>query len=60
VPWELQRLIHAPLITASLAASRVFRNRVDTSLEVLALRQQVVVLKPKRPSTPPARYGFSP
>ena len=38
------------LITASLAAIRVFfRSRVDTSLEVLALRQQVAVLKRKRP-----------
>ena len=36
------------LITAFLAAVRVFfRNRVDTSLEVLALRQQVAVLKRK-------------
>jgi len=38
------------LITAFLAAIRAFfRNRVDTSLEVLALRQQVAVLKRKRP-----------
>ena len=38
------------LITAFLAAIRVFcRNRVDTSIEVLALRQQVAVLKRKRP-----------
>lgn len=38
------------LIPAFLAALRVFfRNRVDTSLEVLALRQQVAVLKRKRP-----------
>jgi len=38
------------LITAFLAAIRVFfRGRVDTSLEVLALRQQVAVLKRKRP-----------
>jgi hypothetical protein len=38
------------LITAFLAAMRVFfRKRVDTSLEVLALRQQVAVLKRKRP-----------
>ena len=38
------------LITAFLAAIRVFfRSRVDTSLEVLALRQQVAVLKRKRP-----------
>jgi hypothetical protein len=38
------------MITAFLAAVRVFfRNRMDTSLEVLALRQQVAVLKRKRP-----------
>jgi putative transposase len=38
------------LILAFLAAIRVFfRSRVDTSLEVLALRQQVAVLKRKRP-----------
>jgi len=38
------------LITAFLTAVRVFfHNRVDTSLEVLALRQQVAVLKRKRP-----------
>ena len=38
------------LITAFLAAIRVFfRSRVDTFLEVLALRQQVAVLKRKRP-----------
>ena len=38
------------LITAFLTAIRVFfRDRVDTSLEVLALRPQVAVLKRKRP-----------
>jgi len=38
------------LISAFLAAIRVFfRSRADTSLEVLALRQQVTVLKRKRP-----------
>ena len=38
------------LITAFLAAIRAFfRSRVDISLEVLALRQQVAVLKRKRP-----------
>jgi putative transposase len=37
------------LITAFLAAIRVFfRSRMDISLEVLALRQQVAVLKRKR------------
>jgi putative transposase len=38
------------LIPALLAAFRVFfRSRADTSLEILALRQQVAVLKRKRP-----------
>jgi hypothetical protein len=38
------------LIAAFLAAIGVFfRSRVDTSLEVLALRQQTAVLKRKRP-----------
>ena len=38
------------LIAALLAAIRVFfRSRLDTALEVLALRQQVAVLKRKRP-----------
>jgi hypothetical protein len=38
------------LIAAFLAAIRVFfRSRADTSLEVLALRQQVAVFKRKRP-----------
>ena len=37
-------------IIAFLAAVRVlFRSRVDTSLEVLALGQQIAVLKRKRP-----------
>ena len=37
-------------LIAFLAAIRVlFRSRVDASLEVLALRQQVAVLKRKRP-----------
>jgi putative transposase len=39
-----------PWILAFLAAVRVFlRNRVDVALEVLALRQEVAVLKRKRP-----------
>ena len=39
-----------PLILAFLAAIRVFfRSRSDTALEILALRQQVAVLKRKRP-----------
>ncbi len=38
---------------AILAAIRVFfRSRGDTALEVLALRQQVAVLKRKRPRPP--------
>jgi putative transposase len=38
------------LILAFLAAIRVFfRSRVEIALEVLALRQQVAVLKRKRP-----------
>jgi hypothetical protein len=37
------------LISAFLAAIRAFfHSRVDTSLEVLALRKQVAVLKRKR------------
>ena len=37
-------------ILSMLAVVRVFfRSRGDTALEVLALRQQVAVLKPKRP-----------
>ena len=44
-------------ITAFLAAIRVFfRSRVDTSLEVLALRQQVAVLKRKRPRPALTRF----
>jgi putative transposase len=41
------------LISAFLVAIRVFfRSRLDTSLEILALRQQVAVLKRKRPRPP--------
>jgi len=40
-------------ILTLLAAARVFfRSRSDTALEVLALRQQVAVLKRKRPRPP--------
>jgi hypothetical protein len=40
-------------ILSILAAIRVFlRSRGDTALEVLALRQQVTVLKRKRPRPP--------
>jgi len=39
-----------PFILALLATVRVFfRSRNDTALEILALRQQIVVLKRKRP-----------
>ena len=49
----LQRLICAPFDHRIPAAIRVFfRSRADTSLEVLALRQQVAVLKRKRPRPP--------
>jgi hypothetical protein len=38
------------ILLSLLAAVRVFcRSRSDTALEVLALRQQVAVLKRKRP-----------
>lgn len=41
------------LVPAILSAFRVFfRSRLATSLEVLALRQQVAVLKRKRPQSP--------
>jgi transposase InsO family protein len=40
-------------LVAVLAAARVFfRSRTDTALEVLALRQQVAVLKRRRPRPP--------
>jgi putative transposase len=46
----VQRLSVLPLILALLAAVRVFfRSRGEIALEVLALRQQVAVLKRKRP-----------
>ena len=45
----VQRLAVLPLIFALLAAVRVFfRSRGEIALEVLALRQQVAVLKRKR------------
>lgn len=41
------------LILAFLAATRaLFRNRADNALEILALRQQVAVLKRKHPRPP--------
>ena len=46
----LQRLLVVDLILALIAAGRVFfRSRSETALQVLALRQQVAVLKRKRP-----------
>jgi hypothetical protein len=40
-------------ILSMLAVIRVFfRSRTDTTLEILALRQQVAVLKRKRPRPP--------
>jgi hypothetical protein len=48
--FQARRTGYCCSITAFLAAIRVFfRSRVDTSLEVLALRQQVGVRKRKRP-----------
>jgi len=42
-----------PFVLALIAAARVFfRSRTDIAVEVLALRQQVAVLKPKRPKPP--------
>src|SRR5437870_11983677 len=49
VLWVLQRLFVLLSITAFLTAIRVFfRGRVDTSLEVLALRAQVAVVRHDR------------
>ena len=54
----LKRLIVVSFVLAFLAAARVFlrsrflRSRADTALEVLALRQQVAVLKRRRPRPP--------
>src|SRR6516165_8677699 len=42
-----------PVLLALIAAARVFfRSRTDIAVEVLALRQQVAVLKRKRPKPP--------
>ena len=42
-----------PFILSLIAAARVFfQSRTDTAVEVLALRQQVAVLKRRRPRTP--------
>jgi hypothetical protein len=49
----LKRLIVVSFVLAFFAAARVFlRSRTDTALEVLALRQQVAVLKRRRPRPP--------
>jgi hypothetical protein len=45
------------LIPAFIAAvGALFRSRVDVALEILALRQQVAVLKRQRPRPPLARF----
>ena len=45
------------LIPAFIAAvGALFRSRVDIALEVLALRQQVAVLKRQRPRPPLTRF----
>src|SRR5215471_18954572 len=45
-----------PSVLALIAAARVFfQSRTDIAVEVLALRQQVVVLKRKRPKPPLCR-----
>ena len=42
-----------PFVLAMIAAVRVFfQSRTDVAVEVLALRQQVAVLKRKRPKPP--------
>jgi putative transposase len=44
-------------VIASLAAGRVFfRSRAELALDILALRQQVAVLKRKRPRPPLNSY----
>jgi putative transposase len=53
----VKRRVLLPFIIALLTAIRVFfRSRHDTALEILALRQQVAVLKRKRPR--PLLNGF--
>ena len=45
------------LISAFFCALRAFvRSRLDTSVEVLALRQQIAVLKRQRPRPPLTRF----
>jgi hypothetical protein len=54
----LKRRIVVSFVLAFLAAARVFlRGRTDTALEVLALRQQVAVLKRKRPRSGALKGG---
>src|SRR5215475_8581089 len=49
----LKRWSVLPFVLALIAAARVFfQNRTDIAVEVLALRQQVAVLKRKRPRPP--------
>jgi hypothetical protein len=49
----LQRGFVTEFILSTFAVIRVFfRSRSDTALEILALRQQVAVLKRKRPRPP--------
>src|SRR6516162_7898926 len=49
----LKRWSVLSLVLALIAAARVFfRSRTDIAVEVLALRQQVAVLKRKRPKPP--------
>ena len=45
----LKRVVHAPCVLALIAAARVFlQSRTNIAVEVLALRQQVAVLKWRR------------
>ena len=49
----LKRVFVLDFVLSLLSAARVFfRSRADTALEVLALRQQIAVLKRKRPRPP--------
>ncbi len=53
----LQRCFVLHLIPAFIAAvGALFRSRVDIALEILALRQQVAVLKRQRPRRPLTRF----
>jgi hypothetical protein len=49
----LKREAVLPFVLALIAAARVFfQNRIDIAVELLALRQQVAVLKRKQPKPP--------